>query len=65
MSKEIEIPMQNILQAVDEEVETVKAAQRKTKRSLAESLAELEKLLNGSDENSEEQEESAVAETVA
>ncbi|RLB95394.1 MAG: hypothetical protein DRH90_25540 [Deltaproteobacteria bacterium] len=67
MSKEIEIPMQKILQDVEDQVQAVKDERARIKSSCTANLAELEKLLNVSnDENSEEQEAAATAaETVA
>ena len=67
MTKEIEIPTQDMLQSVEVQIEKEKAAHRRTKKYNMLNLAELERLLNVSNtQNSEEQELTAVAvETVA
>ncbi len=67
MTKVIEIPMQDMLQNVEDEIAKAKAERLRTKQTNMTNLAELEKLLNVSSiQNSEEQEVTAVAvETVA
>lgn len=57
--------MDTKLQALENEVEEVKAQRRQIKKAASANLKELDRILNGSDETNSEEHEPAVAGTVA